>query len=137
MEYLLTAIDDNTDITIKNLVKKMCNNNKINYEKQDYQVLFSNEDFLVKNNNVKFTSGSEKYLCFYGKIYLDKKNKIIESIHLQNSMINLEPKNKDILIVFGGIKNSTIVEHDEKLLCFYVAPTYLLEMQDPKTWKIL
>jgi hypothetical protein len=115
----------------------MCKENKINYNKQEYKILFSNDKILFKNNSIKFTSGAKKYLSFYGKIYSDKKEKIIETIYFNDDLVNLEMQKDDLLIILGGIKNSTVVGQDEELLHFYVAPSYMLEMQDPEIWQNL
>jgi hypothetical protein len=137
VEYILAPINGDINNLIKDLVQQMCKYHKINYEKQEYRALFSNEDLLVKNNGVKFTSGSKKYLCFYGKVYLNKKNKIIESVYLQDGVVELEPKSTEMLLIFGGVDNSTVLENDEALLHFYIAPKYFLDLQDPLLWKPL
>ena len=135
--YNLIKVEDNIDKLINNLVKNMCKLNNINYDKQEYKILFSNEIDYFKNNDIKFTSGSKKYLCFYGKIYSNKKEKIIETLYMEDSLIKIEPKNDNILIMSGGIIHSTVVEHDEKIVYFYVAPSHLLEMHNPELWKKL
>jgi hypothetical protein len=135
--YNLIKVEDNIYKLINNLVKNMCKLNNINYDKQEYKILFSNEKLYSKNNDVKFSSGSKKYLCFYGKIYLNKKEKIIETLYLENKIITIEPKTDDLLIMFGGTENSTFVKNNEELLYFYVAPNYLLEMHDPELWQRL
>jgi hypothetical protein len=99
--------------------------------------LLSNEKLFAKNNNVKFTSGSKKYLCFYGKAYLDNKGSIVENIHLPDGLVTIKPQNNSLLIMCGGIENSTVVENTEELLHFYVAPSHMLELQDPKLWRFL
>jgi hypothetical protein len=118
-------------------VQDICKANKVNYEKQDYKVLFSNEKILVKNNDIEFTSGSKKSLSFYGKIYLNKKGKIIESIYLKDKVVQLEPTHDSLLIIYDSTNNSTKVDIDEDLLHFYVAPAILLKMQDPLLWETL
>lgn len=135
--YVLSTIEGDTSKSINILIQEICKTNNINYNKQKYKILFSNEKIYFKNNDVKFTSGLKKYLCFYGKIYLNKKSKIIETIYLDNDLFKIEPEINNILIISGGINNSTIVEHDEELLYFYIAPSFFLEMQDPKTWQTL
>jgi hypothetical protein len=137
IHYILSDIKDNINNTINLLVQDICKENKINYEKQNYKVLFSNEKLLVKNNDIKFTSGSKKSLSFYGKVYSNKKGKIIESIYLNDQIVFLEPNNSSLLIMYDGINNSTTVESDEELLHFYVAPEILLKMQDPVLWQTL
>ena len=135
--YTLSTVKDDAHKSINILIQDICKINNINYNKQKYKILFSNEKIYFKNNDIKFTSGSKKYLCFYGKIYLNKKNKIIETIYLDNDLIKIEPEINNILIISGGTDNSTVLECDEELLHFYVAPSSLLEMQDPKTWQTL
>lgn len=137
MNYVLIDAKNNINSTISLLVKKMCEENKINYLKQEYRVLFSNEKMLLKNNIEKFTSGSKKDLSFYGKVYSNKKGKIVESIFLDDEVVDLEPKGTDILIILGGVDNSTTVEVDQDLLYFYVAPSHLLELQDSGLWQEL
>lgn len=137
IDYILFDVKDNINSTIKELVKDMCKENKINYIKQEYKILFSNEKMLVANNEVKFTSGSKKDLSFYGKVYLNKNGNVIENIFLQDDVVKLEPKETDILIISGGIDNSTVVEFDQELVYFYIAPTYLLEAQEPDLWQNL
>jgi len=135
--YKLFIIEDSLNKTIKKITEEMCKENKINYKNQEYKVLFSNEKILFKNNDIRFTSGSKKTLSFYGKIYLNKKETIVETIHLENNLVKIKPENNNCLIVCGGIDNSTVVEHDEELLYFYIAPKHMLEMHDPKTWQTL
>jgi hypothetical protein len=137
IDYNVVNIEENAFSSVVDQVKFMCKNNNINYQKQQYKVLFSNEKIFYKNNNVKFTSGLKKYLCFYGKIYLNKKEKIIENIHLSNDLVTIIPDSNTLLIVSGGIDNSTIVVNDEEIMNFYVAPRHLLELQDPKLWQFL
>ena len=136
-EYILDKIQEPINEQIKKIVESMCKENKINYNKQEYRILFSNDKILFKNNSIKFTSGSKKYLSFYGKIYSDKKEKIVETIYFNNDLVNLEMQKDDLLVILGGIKNSTVVGQDEELSHFYVAPSYMLDMHDPKIWQIL
>lgn len=136
-EYKVVDIKDNLFESIAKEIEIICKENNINYKKQEYRVLFTNEKILHKHNDLKFTSGIKKYLCFYGKSYLNKTSKISESIYLQNEIVSIEPETNSILIISGGIDNSTVVEKDEELTYFYVAPTYLLGLQDPKLWQIL
>lgn len=135
--YKLSNIEENILNSIKDHVSFMCKENNINYAKQDYKLLFSNEDVLRKNNGVRFTSGLKKYLCFYGKIYSGKTGFIVENIHLQDNLVTVNPERNSFLIISGGTDNSTIVEHDQKIMHFYVAPGYMLEMQDSETWQNL
>jgi hypothetical protein len=137
IHYSLSDIKDNINNTINLLVQDICKENKINHEKQNYKILFSNEKILVKNNDIKFTSGVKKSLSFYGKVYLNKKGKIIESIYLEDKTIYLEPNDSSLLIMYDGVNNSTKVDIDEDLLHFYVAPSILLGMQDPLLWQTL
>jgi hypothetical protein len=115
----------------------MCKENKINCERQEYKVLVSKETLFVKNNNVRFTSGSKKYLCFYGRSYLNKNGKITETIYLKDNLVTLNPDSNELLLISGGIDNSTVVDDDETLLHFYVAPSSLLGLQDPALWQNL
>jgi hypothetical protein len=92
---------------------------------------------FIKNNDLKFTSGSKDILSFYGKIYLNKKGKLIENIFLDDNTVQIEPKETDMIIISGGVDNSTVVEIDQELLYFYVAPSYLLEAQQPNLWQSL
>jgi hypothetical protein len=136
-DYILFDIQDNINITIKTSIKSMCKEKKINYIKQDYKILFSSEKNLITNNEVKFTSGSKDNLSFYGKVYLNKKGKIIENIFLKDYVVKLEPKENQIVIISGGLDNSTFVEIDQELLYFYIAPNNLLEAQKPNSWQSL
>ena len=136
-DYKLVNIEDSINSTISFLVKDICKENKINYEKQEYKVLFSNEKILVKHNDVKFTSGSKNSLSFYGKIYSNKNGRVIESIYLKDEVIHLEPNHSSLLIMCEGIKNSTKVDDDQDLLHFYVAPVNLTTMQDPSLWQAI
>ena len=137
INYKLINIEDDVNSTINMLVQYACKENKINYQKQEYRVLFSNEKILVKNNDVKFTSGAKNSLSFYGKIYFNKKGKVLENIYLKDEVVRLEPNHDDILIMYEGVDNSTIVNEDQDILYFYVAPSNLLIMQDPSLWQIL
>lgn len=137
IDYIVKEIDRDHNDLIKDLTKTICKENKINYDSQNYKLFFSNEKLLPKNNSVRFVSGSKKYLCFYGKIYINKVNSIIENIHLQDETVSIEPQNNSLLIMCGGIENSTVVENDEELLHFYVAPSHMVELQDPSLWQTL
>jgi hypothetical protein len=137
IQYKISDISDSVHNTINLMVQDICKENKINYQKQEYRILFSNEKILVKNKDIKFTSGAKKSLSFYGKIYLNKKGKIIESIYLKDNLLQLEPKPNSLLIMCEGIDNSTLVENDEILTHFYVAPEALTRLQDPTLWQNL
>jgi hypothetical protein len=137
IHYLVSDIKKDINSTIKELVEYLCKENKINYKKQEYKLLFSNEKMLSQNNDMKFTSGSKNDLSFYGKIYLNKNGKVVESIYIEDDVIEVEPKDTELLIMYGGTKNSTTVEVDQELPYFYVAPSYLLEMQDLNLWQDL
>jgi hypothetical protein len=137
IDYRFFKIQDNINKTINLIVKDICKENKINYQKQEYKILFSNEKILFKNNDIKFTSGSKKSLSFYGKTYLNKKGKIIESIYLKDSLVQFEPENNSLLIMCEGVDNSTMVENDEYLTHFYVAPEALTSLHDPILWQYL
>jgi hypothetical protein len=137
IKYIVSDVVNSANVTIKTLVQSMCKENKVNYEKQKYNVLFSNEKMFIKNNDLKFTSGSKDILSFYGKIYLNKKGKLIENIFLDDNTVQIEPKETDIIVISGGVDNSTVVEIDQELLYFYVAPSYLLEAQQPNLWQSL
>lgn len=137
IQYKISDISDSVHNTINLMVQDICKENKINYQKQEYRILFSNEKILVKNKDIKFTSGAKKSLSFYGKIYLNKKGKIIESIYLKDNLLQLEPKPNSLLIMCEGIDNSTLVENDEILTHFYVAPEAFTRGQDPTLWQNL
>ena len=137
IDYIFDNIGNDLSGLIKTLAQTICKENNINYNKQNYKILLSNEKLFAKNNNVKFTSGSKKYLCFYGKAYLDNKGSIVENIHLPDGLVTIKPQNNSLLIMCGGIENSTVVENTEELLHFYVAPSHMLELQDPKLWRFL
>lgn len=135
--YILSNITDDINNTIKLLIQDICKENKINYEKQEYKILFSNEKVFAKNNDIKFISGSKKSLSFHGKIYSNKNGKIIENIYLKDEVVQLEPDQNSLLVIYEETKNSTVVENDEDLLHFYIAPAVLLKMQDPNLWQTL
>lgn len=137
MKYILFNTGPDVVESLVLSVKEMCKENNINYDKQQYSVLFSKEKLLFKNNGVNFTSGSKKYLCFYGRVYSNKKGKIVETIHLKDKIISLEPDINNSLIIFGGINNSSVLENDEELLHFYVAPKSLLGLQDLALWQTI
>jgi hypothetical protein len=137
IDYIISNVEDNVNNTISTLVQRMCKENKINYIKQEYKVLFSNEKMLLKYNNIKFTSGSKKDLSFYGKVYRNKKGKVVENIFLHDDFIEFEPKETELVVISGGIDNSTVVDIDQELLYFYVAPSHLLEVQDSNLWQAL
>jgi len=137
IEYSISKIKGSHTESINTLLEYMCEENKINKKSQDYKILFSNEKVFKKHNDILFTSGSKKYLSFYGKIYLNKKNKIVETIYLDNESIAFEVFNDTILIIFGGVSNSTSVEDEENVLYFYIAPKTMLELQEPGKWQDL
>lgn len=137
VEYCFTKIEGTKIESIKSLLNFMCKENNINKERQEYRVLFSKETVFKKNNGVLFTSGSKKYMSFYGKIYLNQNSNIVETIHLDGQDLVLEPYDNSILIIYGGVNNSTTVQHDEDVLHFYVAPRHLLDLQDLSKWENL
>jgi hypothetical protein len=137
MKYIVFNQETDTISSISTAVRAMCKENKINCERQEYKVLVSKETLFVKNNNVRFTSGSKKYLCFYGRSYLNKNGKITETIYLKDNLVTLNPDSNELLLISGGIDNSTVVDDDETLLHFYVAPSSLLGLQDPALWQNL
>jgi hypothetical protein len=123
--------------SINEAVESMCKENNINYKKQDYKILFSKETLFFKNNDVSFTSGSKNYLSFYGKVYLTKNDKVTETIHLASSAVVIDTPENSILVLGGGVKNSTKVENDKEILHFYIAPNHLLRYHDSKLWQTL
>lgn len=137
INYHLTTIDRSIDKSIANAVECICKANNINYKKQEYKILFSNHNLSSKNNDVVFVSGSKKYLSFYGRVYLNKNQKVIEKIYSDNTIVTIDPPENSILVVLGGVETSTIVEHDKDVLHFYIAPAHLLELHDPLSWKTL
>lgn len=137
IEYIISNAESDVNSTIKTVVKNICKENKINYKKQEYSILFANEQMFLKNNDLKFTSGSKNILSFYGKVYLNKKGKLIENIFLPNKIVKLEPKETDLIVICGGVDNSTVVEIDQELLYFYIAPSSLLKLQQPNLWQPL
>jgi hypothetical protein len=137
INYYLTEIDESIDKSISKAVERMCKANNINYTKQEYKILFSSQLLSLKNNNVVFTSGAKKYLSFYGRVYMNKDKKIIEKIHLDNTLVVIDPPENSILVVLGGVQTSTEVEQDSQVLHFYVAPAHLLKLHDPLSWKTL
>lgn len=137
INYHLTTIDRSIDKSIANAVERICKANNINYKKQEYKILFSNHNLSSKNNDVVFVSGSKKYLSFYGRVYLNKNQKVIEKIYSDNTIVTIDPPGNSILVVLGGVETSTIVEHDKDVLHFYIAPAHLLELHDPLSWKTL
>jgi hypothetical protein len=137
IEYIVSNTESDINNTIKMIVQNICKENKINYEKQEYSILFAKEQMFLKNNDLKFTSGSKNILSFYGKIYLNKKGKLVENIFLTNKIVKIEPKETDLIVICGGIDNSTVVEVDQELLYFYVAPSSLLKLQQPNLWQPL
>lgn len=137
INYHLTTIDRSIDKSIANAVERICKANNINYKKQEYKILFSNQNLSSKNNDVVFVSGSKKYLSFYGRVYLNKNQKVIEKIYSDNTIVTIDPPENSILVVLGGVETSTIVEHDKDVLHFYIAPAHLLELHDPLSWKTL
>ncbi len=137
IEYSVLKKDGSDIESIKTLLECMCKENRINQKSQDYKILFSNEKVFKKNNSVLFTSGSKKYLSFYGKLYLDKKNKISETLYLENETITFEAFEDTILIISGGVNNSTNVEDEENILYFFIAPKVMLDLQEPGKWQDL
>jgi len=137
IEYSISKIKGSHTESINALLEYMCKENKINKKSQDYKILFSNEKVFKKHNSVLFTSGSKKYLSFYGKLYLNKKNKIIETVYLDNGPISFEVFDNTVLIIFGGVNNSTNVEDEENILYFYIAPKVMLDLQEPGKWQDL
>jgi len=137
IDYIFYKIGNDLSGLIKTLTQEICKENNINYNKQNYKVLLSSEKVFAKNNDVRFTSGSKKYLCFYGKAYLNNAGKIVENIYTTGGLVTIEPQNNSLLIMCGGVENSTVVENTEELLHFYVAPSHMLELQDPKLWQFL
>ena len=137
IDFMLSEIDGSESETIQLMLNSMCKQNRINQEKQHYKIFFSNEKIYVRNNEVQFTSGSTKYLSFYGKVYIKTSGKVLEKIYSNNGVVEFEPPDASILMIYGGTNNSTIVEHDEDILYFYIAPSHMLDMQNPENWQTL
>lgn len=137
IEYFFAEIKDSKIESIKTLLEFMCKENKIYKERQNYKIYFNKEKIFTKHNNVLFTSGSKKYLSFYGKVYLNKNSKIIETVHLDDKNVVIHPLVNSVLIISGGVRNSTVVENEEDVLYFYIAPTLMLDMHEPKKWKYI
>jgi hypothetical protein len=135
IEYSVAKINNSSIETIKYLLDFMCKKNKINKKKQNYKIFFSNEKIFSKNNDVLFTSGLKKYLSFYGKIYLNKKDKISETIYLQNEIVTFDALKDNVLIILGGVNNSTTVQNQEDIVYFYIAPSIMLDLQEPDKWE--
>lgn len=135
INYFFAEINDSEIESIKTLLDFMCKENKIHKERQNYKIYFSTERIFIKHNNVLFTSGSNKSLSFYGKVYLNKDSKIIETIHLDDQDVVIHPYVNSILIMSGGVKNSTVVENEEDVLYFYIAPNLMLDMHEPDKWE--
>jgi|688.fasta_scaffold655378_2 hypothetical protein len=136
-QYSVSKIEGSDIESIKTLLEYMCKENRINQKSQDYKILFSNEKVFNKHNSVLFTSGSKKYLSFYGKLYSNKKNKISETIYLEDETITFEAFKDTVLIISGGVNNSTNVEDEENILYFYIAPRVMLDLQEPGKWQDL
>jgi hypothetical protein len=134
-QYSVSKIEGSDIESIKTLLEYMCKENRINQKSQEYKILFSNEKVFKKHNSVLFTSGSKKYLSFYGKLYLNKKNKISETIYLEDETITFEAFKDTVLIISGGVNNSTNVEDEENILYFYIAPKIMLDLQEPGKWQ--
>jgi hypothetical protein len=137
INYAFTEIDGTEFESVQKILGLMCKENNINQERQNYKILSSKEKVFAKNNDILFTSGSKKYLSFYGKVYLSKRGKILETIYLDNSDIVVEPSINSLLIISGGVNNSTIVQEEEDVLYFYIAPSIMLDLQDPEKWQDL
>ena len=133
--YSFTEIESTALESIQKVLGFMCKENNINQKRQNYKILFNKEKLSPKHNNLLFTSGSKKYLSFYGKIYLDEGSTALETIHLENNNIVIKPSVNSLLVIFGGIKNSTVVDNEEDVIYFYIAPSAMLDMQDPKKWQ--
>ena len=137
INYVFTKNTEEVNKTIKSIVENMCKENKINYNKQNYMISFSDEQVLFENNGIRFTSGSKKLLSFYGKVYLDKNKKIIECIHVNEKGEFIEIEENGILVISGGIQNSTFIKNYEEIMHFYVAPKHMLNWQNPENWQTL
>jgi hypothetical protein len=135
--YSFTEIESTALESIQKVIGFMCKENNINQKRQNYKVLFNKEKLSPKYNDILFTSGSKKYLSFYGKIYLNQDSTALETIHLDNNDIVINPSANSLLVILGGIKNSTVVENEEDVLYFYIAPSTMLGMQDPEKWQDL
>lgn len=133
--YVFTEIESTEFESIQKILDAMCKENNINKERQNYKILINKEKIYPKYNNVLFTSGSKKYLSFYGKIYLSKNKKILETLYLDHQDIVLEPSKNSLLVILGGIINSTVVEKEEDVLYFYIAPSTMLNLHEPGRWK--
>lgn len=136
-DYCFTALGASEIESIRTLLTFMCKENNINQERQKYKVLFNNEQVLTQHNGLMFTSGSKKYMSFYGKIYLNKNINMVETIVTGGDNVIIEPYANSILMISGGVNNSTTVQNDQDVLYFYIAPEYLLELQDSQKWENL
>ncbi len=135
IEYIFTEVDGSELESIQKFLGFMCKENNISQKRQDYKILIKEERLFPKDNDILFTSGSKKYLSFYGKIYLSNNSKILETIYQDDQKTTLEPSVNSLLIISGGVKNSTIVESEESIRYFYIAPNHLLGLQDPEKWQ--
>jgi hypothetical protein len=135
IDYVFADIGNSVNKSIEMLLSVMCKTNKINQQKQDYRIFFSKEKMFIENNKVQFTSGSKKYLSFYGKIYVGNFGKITETIHSDSGDILLNPLNNTVLMIFGGVNNSTVLEDDQDIMYFYIAPKHTLDLQNPENWQ--
>lgn len=136
-EYYFTKLEGTEIESIKSSLSFMCKENNIHKERQNYKILVDKEKLLPKNNNIIFTSGSKKSLSFYGKLYLDIDKEIVETIYLNSQSVTIKPSNGTLLMISGGIGNSTVVQNEENIVYFYIAPQHLLELQDPEKWENL
>jgi hypothetical protein len=135
IEYIFAEVDNSELESIQKFLGFMCKENNISQKRQGYKILFKEEMLFPKDNDVLFTSGSKKYLSFYGKIYLSNNGKILETIHQDDQKTILEPSVNSLLIISGGVRNSTIVDSEESVKHFYIAPSHLLGLQDPEKWQ--
>jgi len=137
MQYSKTVIKNSLAETILEQVELMCIANNINKEKQHYYLYVEEELFKKVNNDIPFVSGSRKYLSFYGRVYIEDGAIARESIFLQEEVRNVEVITKELIIICGGVKSSTNVKSDTKVLSFYIAPEHLLLGLDLSKWNKL
>ena len=136
-DYCFAEINGSKIESIKTLLNFICKEKNIHQERQNYKILFDKEKLSPKNNNIIFTSGSKKHLSFYGKLYLNIDKEIVETIYLNTQDATIKPYSGSLLIIYGGIGNSTVVQTEEDAVYFYIAPEHLLDLQDPKKWEYI
>jgi hypothetical protein len=131
---LISNIDHNKETiydNIKQYLESFCLENNINKERQDYKIMFCEEQYS-SNTSLTYRVGFQKSLCFYGKFYILPPEK--EYFLKGEEVIEISPNPGDLIIGFGSITNKTVTDKQASTLEFYIGSSSSLRGFDLSQW---